>query len=380
MAFFRKKRLWWIALWVGFCAAVQAAEVKDPEVPEAIHSEKGWEENPSDKVKKAVKRTRGFFGTIGYLLNDLDTNYVSPNRYNFTVMVENSLWHEYYHLADAEKAISFTPSIQYKIGPYIGWSFLFLGWSFDIRALLGQGNGEKRTEFSLNLYSSIVGGDLYFRKSGSAFRLHDLEGFGEKFDEEFDEEVNGFSVDIKGADVYYVFNHRRFSYPAAYSQSTNQKRSAGSFIAGLSFSDHNLKLDDGLLPKPIRDSLVGRPLDFEEIHYSDYSISFGYAYNWVFARNCLLNVSLTPAVAYKESRLESEEQRTFTFRKVNFDFIARAALTWNNGKYYVGASWVYNDFNYRTEHFNLRNGFGIARLYTGFNFGLKKKYRRSQRL
>ena len=48
---------------------------------------------------------------------------------------------------------------------------------------------------------------------------------------------------MKGLNLYYIFNNRRFSYPAAFSQSTNQRRSAGSFIIGFSVSAHNLDFD-----------------------------------------------------------------------------------------------------------------------------------------
>lgn len=330
--------------------------------------------SPESSGISVRKRARGFFSTINYLLNDLDTNYVYPNRYNFTVMLEHSLWHEDYRISSQGRSMDFTPDISYKIGPYVGWSFIFLGWTIDIGTLFNKSTSDNRTEFSLNLYSSIIGGDLFFRKSDNSFRLHNLQGFGDEL-KNFDERIHGFSVDIRGVNLYYVFNHRRFSYPAAYSQSTNQRRSAGSMIAGFSYSNHKLKLSDDRLPGQIRDSLAGKPLDFNEIHYSDYSISFGYAYNWVFARNCLFNISLSPAIAYKKSHLENDEESLPIHRKFNFDFIGRAAVTWNNGKYYVGASWVYNGYDYRASNFNLQNGFGIARLYTGFNFGTKKKYK-----
>lgn len=324
--------------------------------------------------KKSTKRTRGFFGTIGFLLNDLDTNYVEPNHYNFTLMLEHSIWHENYRLSNDNRGMSFTPTTSYKLGPYVGWSFIFLGWTIDVGALLNKTRTDKRTEFSLNLYSSIVGGDLYFRKSNDAFRLHSLDGFGDAV-HDFDGKVDGFSVDIKGVNVYYVFNHRRFSYPAAYSQSTNQIRSAGSLIAGFSYSNHRLKLSAEDLPSMIKDSLIGNSLNFNEVYYSDYSVSLGYAYNWVFARNCLFNISFSPALAFKQSHLENEEVKLPTYRKLNLDFISRVGVTWNNGRYYFGASWVYNNFDYRTNTYNIQNGFGIARFYAGFNFGLKKKYK-----
>ncbi len=361
-----KKRCYLLLLFsILLVAPLHAEEENTPEAPSSV---------PTSLV--SAKRTRGFFGTIGYLLNDLDTNYVRPNHYIFTVMLENSIWHENYRISGTDgQTMRFTPNTSYKLGPYIGWSFIFLGWSMDLKALFNNVGSDSRTEFSLNVYSSIVGGDLFFRKTDNSFRLHSLNGFGDDM-EEFDEKVNGFSVDIKGANVYYVFNHRRFSYPAAYSQSTNQRRSAGSMIAGFSYSNHKLKMEDYLLPDRIRDSITTRPIDFDEVHYSDYSLSLGYAYNWVFAKNCLMNVSAAPALAYKHSQLKTEEESTPVYHKLNLDFVARAAATWNNGKYYFGASWVYNSFGYRTKKFNLLNGFGIARFYAGFNFGLKKQYRK----
>ena len=42
----------------------------------------------------------------------------------------------------------------------------------------------------------------------------------------------GLTSTIKGFNLYYIFNHRRFSYPAAFSQSTIQRRSAGSPFVG----------------------------------------------------------------------------------------------------------------------------------------------------
>ena len=44
----------------------------------------------------------------------------------------------------------------------------------------------------------------------------------------------------------------------------------------------------------------------KNIKYTNANISFGYAYNWVFARNCLACLSLTPAIAYKASDVDAE--------------------------------------------------------------------------
>ena len=38
----------------------------------------------------------------------------------------------------------------------------------------------------------------------------------------------GLGVSITGLNAYYILNHRKFSYPAAFSQSTCQRKSCGS--------------------------------------------------------------------------------------------------------------------------------------------------------
>lgn len=77
------------------------------------------------------------------------------------------------------------------------------------------------------------------------------------------------------------------------------------------------------------------------IKYTNANISFGYAYNWVFARNCLACLSLTPAIAYKASDVDAETHEGKTwYGNFNLDFLIRAGVVYNNGKYFVGTSFV----------------------------------------
>ena len=71
-----------------------------------------------------------------------------------------------------------------------------------------------------------------------------------------------------------------------------------------------------------------------KIKYTNANISFGYAYNWVFARNCLACLSLNPAVAYKTSRIRKAEEETDEwYKNFNIDFILRVGIVYNNSKY-----------------------------------------------
>ena len=93
-----------------------------------------------------------------------------------------------------------------------------------------------------------AGVDIFYRRTGNNYKIHKISGFPEDVPANYSEKFNGIKVDIKGLNLYYIFNNRKFSYPAAFSQSTNQRRNAGSFIAGFSISKHNLEFDYAELP------------------------------------------------------------------------------------------------------------------------------------
>nr|WP_300726283.1 DUF4421 domain-containing protein [uncultured Bacteroides sp.] len=328
-----------------------------------------------------------FAQKIGKTFSEIDTTYITPYKYNLAFMVEHSLWHEHYKIRTNvnghKQSISLAPTPTPKIGAYFGWRWIFLGLSVSIPELVGNSKPDKsKQEYVFNLYSSRVGVDLYYRKTGSNFRIKSYSGFdipdtyiGQKFD--------GLKSKIVGLNAYWIFNNKRFSYPAAYSQSTNQRISCGSFMAGFSYSKHNVTFDHTKLPDDM-ESQIRPSMRFNTLKYQDYNLSFGYGYNWVFAPNCLFNISVMPALAYKKTKLNGEEvdEEKKDWLKwmndINFDIITRAAITWNNEKYFVGASYVMNTYDYRKKDFSMTHSFGGLRIYAGFNFWKQKKYRNNK--
>ena len=290
----------------------------------------------TDGIVRSIKFTGEEIKKAGAKLNTIDTTYISPNKYNLAFMLEQSSWYEHYRLGSNDgQSLNFAPNINTKLGVYFGWRWIFLGLSFDIKDLIGKGKEKApRKEIVFNLYSAKFGVDLYYRKTGSDFN-------------------------IKGLNAYWIFNHKRFSYPAAYSQSTNQRKSCGSLLAGFSYSQHNISFDHTQLPEEMQQQL-SPSLKFHSLRYTDYNLSVGYGYNWVFAKNCLLNISLLPAIAYKKARINDQPTQSGTdwaqwIRDINFDLITRAGITWNNSKYYVGASLVLHTYDYRKPTFSMTN-------------------------
>ena len=330
----------------------------------------------TDGLVTGVRYTEEKIKQVSKQINAIDTSYISPNLYNLTFMLEHSTWYEHYQLGTNRNShpqkLNFSPNLGTKMGIYFGWRWIFLGYTFDIEDLFGGNKNKlKKREMSLNLYSSKFGVDLYYRKTGNDFKLRSQEGF--YHDDLFKNiQFDGLQSSINGLNAYWIFNHKKFSYPAAYSQSTNQRKSVGSFIAGFSYSQHKISFDYNKLPERLG-GYLNPDLKFNRIKYSDYSLGFGYGYNWVFAKNWVSNLSLLPGIGYKKSKIDDNDFKDEHWIKdINFDLITRAAIVYNDSKYFVGASLVMHTYDYRKPNLSVTNSFGTLRIYAGFNFWKKK--------
>lgn len=352
---------------------VDTLEQKRPNILSVIAGGIG---NAGEDVARTIRHTGR---KIRKVVNNVDTNYISPNRFNLAFMLEHSTWYEHYRLGSREnerpQSINFSPNMGMKLGVYFGWRWIFLGYTFDIEDLFG-GNKNKadKTEMSLNIYSSKFGVDLYYRKTGSDFKLRSANGFNlsSPFKEQ---DFSGLKSKIKGLNGYWIFNHRKFSYPAVYSQSTNQRKSAGSFMAGFSYSQHAIYFDYTQLPNELKNDL-NTNLRFNKVKYSDYSLGFGYGYNWVLKKNWTANLSLLPGIGFKKAIIDDVKYNdSHWIKDINFDLLTRAGITYNNSKYFIGASLVMHSYDYRKTNLSVTNSFGTLRIYAGFNFWKKREYK-----
>ena len=321
--------------------------------------------------------------------NNTDSLWIMPQLYNFAVMVQSTTTFENFtirSLGEDRQSLHFSPEPSFRLGGYFGWRWLFLGYNWDISGLLGNKNGiRKNKSLDLSFYTSKVGIDLYYRDTGNDFRCTNLDELLSKASPELEgisDVFDAIRLKTKGVNVYYIFNHRHYSHPAAFSQTTCQLRSCGTFKLGLSFTHHKVSLDNDKLDERLTPHLDPTLL-FNTVKYNDYSINFGYAYNWVFAKNWLLCADLAPGLAYNVTyydadniasgsvREEDTNFRHFSIDKLNLDFITRMALVYNNTRYFAGASWQFHSFDYRNRQISMNNSFGYLRVYVGMNFGRK---------
>ena len=286
-------------------------------------------------IKKKVKHAGNVFYRFVKNFDNYDTTYISPNYYNFTAMLQNTNSFQTYKFQGRNEdglrqTISTQPAPSVKVGPYFGWRWIFLGYTFDVahpKAI------SKSTEFNFSLYSAMLGCDFIYIKNTGNFRLRRTTGFEGVGNKDF------YNVDFRGLNAktvsfsaYYVFNHKHFSYPAAYNQSTVQRKSCGSMLLGMGYSKQEVNFDYTQLPSELlgtgNDERIVDELKFSRISYDYYFVSTGYGYNWVFARNCLFGASFMPSVGIRKmsgEKLKGDELFN-DLRNFSFDCTSRLGL------------------------------------------------------
>ena len=319
-----------------------------------------------EKIKKVAQATAGF---VDYVLNDVDTAYVEKSKYNLTFMPVYSLHYEHYNFkagGNDRQSIILKPGNRHKLTLKFGWRWLLIGYGIDLQ------KGRPQTDFSLNLYSSRFCLDLFYRKSSDLYEIKKLSGFNnvESALQNGGRYFDGLDVKQKGVSLYYVFN-KRVSYNAAYRQMDQQRLSAGSFVLGAGYNKQEFDFNHEEFIPEIREHLDER-LKFKSIEYKDFNLNFGYCYNWVFAKNLTACASLTPAVSYKKAKLDFAGNKKKQ-GSICFDLTTRAEVVYNNGKYYAAAAFVSNTYHYSKSDISTLNGFGIFKVYVGYNFWRRKK-------
>lgn len=335
---------------------------------------------------KTNKRKRSKLYRFFQNFNAIDTAYIEPNHYNFAAMIQESNLFSFYTIEgknkdDKKQRISLSAHPRLKIGPYVGWHWAFFGYQFDIGRTY---TSNKSQQYNISLYSSTIGIDYIHNKNNGDFTITRTKGFGKENNRNIkDVHFDGLKTYTNSVNIYYIFNHKKFSYPAAFSQTTQQKKSCGSWKAGVLYSHQKLAFDYTKLPAALLSTENGGTglydeLKFNQINYYDYSINFGYAYNWVFARNWLFAISASPALGYKFSKGQTiDHKQLFSRHNINFDVIGRIGLVWNTNRFFAGFSSVLHAYTYRKSSFRVSNTIAMTNIYFGINFMPKGHYRRT---
>ena len=190
----------------------------------------------------------------------------------------------------------FEPKREISLGAWIGYRGYGLGYSYSLQRTQGR-------NFSIGATGANYGFNLRIRsfntdELSAHYWGHDDEG---SVDERMDHINTWDDMKVKTSifDGFYLLNGKRFSYAAAYDQSMNQIRSAGSLMVGVKWFQTSIDYS-----KPLNGLLIQFLGDVGRFKIHKGSIGAGYAYNWVPMRNLLVNVMAMPMLTvYNRTKL-----------------------------------------------------------------------------
>lgn len=324
------------------------------------------------------------FDDIVRFVSAFDTTYIQRNRFDGMLFANNINFYQRIRLSahndeGTHQSLTLAPARAVKVGPLVGWGPIVLSYSFG---LVSDHYQSRSSEFNIAAYNSKVGFDLNYIHSRGNFNIRKATGF-EGIDRHSIQgaRVEAMTSNLLALNFYYVLNHRHFSYPAAFSMSTVQLKSAGSWLLGLRLDRQRLHFDAEKTEKLLQginpQAKMIDELKISSLHYRQGGVSFGYAYNWVPAKGWLVSGSATPSLGFKYQEGEGINRETLrkNIRNFQMDFIFRAGIVHSNGRHYIGASWVNYLYDYRDKGLVINNSINYLSFYAGIYFYRLKKFR-----
>ena len=280
----------------------------------------------------------------------LDTNYVSRPDKHWNLRLINNISGNNFNLRVVDNIFDskyvfyfrFKDPLRHTMTLSANYRGLAVSFAFNPASMFGK---KTSTEINVNSYGNHFGLDFLYESNGKFEGK--IEADGEDF--ELASIVREKSLTIN---AYYAFNGKKFSYPAAFSQSYLQKRSAGSLMAGLSYNRGSVSvIDDGEPDSQLYGSEEGDPdsdsydpNDVEKIKMSYASVGLGYGYNFVPNRKWLFHISTLPSIVFwRENKLIKTigvEMLKATFPEITI--VARGSIVHYFKHFFMGLTVVYN--------------------------------------
>lgn len=249
-----------------------------------------------------------------------------------------------------------------KIGLEVGYGNIGLGYGFEV----GHKSAWKKRSFAFNIIGKSWGLRFNYFKITNPFTSGlTLGNEGDSIyinDEIISKEsavLRNFSID-----GYYVFNNKRFAFPAAYKMSLVQRHTTGSWMLAARYMQGHLYNS----PKAAWDSY--NLLDCFSTMQA--SIGGGYSVNFVLwhkdpvgprdekLRNFTINLTAMPVITFinylKTTSYEYDDYGHYSGEKVSKiwcypmpNYLGCAAFSMTFGRIYFSAQFTYNWFYFRSS-------------------------------
>lgn len=280
--------------------------------------------------------------------NSYDTTYVKSTGKNWKLILKSDNWIDSYvgrPFDDVRMVMN--SNLVSNIGVSLSFMAVSVGYSVAVSNLVHGGKLSNKVDFSFTC--ARFAADAYYWENKNEINVTYTDKRVDDDSHEF--RMSGINRKAMGVTAYYFFNNRRYAQAAAYCFSKYQRRSAGSFLAGISFQHFDVQFDVEKMPESTRE-LIPTQADAPRILYNDYCLLFGYGYNWVLGRKWLLNFTATPYVGYRHNHFRNNDEAV---SKWSLNLRARIGAVYNHKRYFVGLQFYADHHRFKSKETYLIN-------------------------
>lgn len=270
--------------------------------------------------------------TRRYRKGNIDTAYIIRPETKWTIKARLNVSGAKIETEGIENGQHFKSEMEAQRKTTISLGVSYLGLSVSASLNPAQLAGKYSDyELSINSYGRRFGFDVVYQDAHNFKGWHDQEGM-----ERIELPDDKLKVKTLNLNAFYVFNNRRFSYPAAFSQSYIQRRSAGSFLLAASGQGQNAKVDGEQMIK---------------FKMTNIGLGAGYGYNFVPGKGWLLHISALPTlIVYSHTSMTVDDNRVpMHYHFPEAIITGRGAVVRQWGNKFIGLSSVYHFTNIGDE-------------------------------
>jgi hypothetical protein len=261
------------------------------------------------------------------------------------------------HTAGDNKSITYIPNSPVGLGLSISYKNISLSGGMGFNFLRDPELGQTRViDWQYHYYGRKLIFDIFFQN---------YQGFYTRREEDRTIVLHpDIQIAQYGVFGQYIFNNKKFSYRAAFSQSERQLKSAGSFQVGGGFY-YNQVSSNATLTINEQNRLENYQL----------GLSGGYVYTWVIEKDFHAALGVSAGLSFGTESLDMERI------EISPNIFPRASIGYIGDSWSLGLSFVINQtYVSRNEQLNMRFDTGYAELNFVRRFDKSPKFLRKVKL
>ncbi len=277
--------------------------------------------------------------------SQVDSTYIAP--FEEEMSIGTYFYYQYTNLTykrKGEESVNYRPNSPIGVGLSFSYKNFSLGASMGVKSLRSKDRGDtKSLDLQYHYFGRNFMADLFFQQYKGYYTI----------DNAHITLYPDIGVVQYGLHAEYVFNHKKFSYPAAFSLRERQLKSAGSFHLGAGVYYNKIRSDSTL-------AMSGRTV----FKSQQLGITGGYGYNWVMTKHFHVAASLSLGLNFGTEKLKPIKRI-----EISPSFLPRIAAGYDGKGWSVGIWYVLNSMNvnrYNSLDMNFNTGYAEVILIKRF--------------